>query len=758
MRFSNLSLRWRILIFSAAGMLAIVGLLSYFGISAAQTSTDQTLKERLVLAEQVAHGIDYNLQQAFSQLSSISPAVVADVTANNPTSSQFLSDIRRLLPFNVAYIAVVDPAGTIIAADPPTAPGSTLPPDASLKGLIDSRQPAVSNATYDNSLGEYVTYLVAPASPATSGGAARSLVAAIKLSSNSIGEFISLSGSDEGYLEIVDGNGMVVSSTDAANIGKQSDHKGMFSELIQTDQKVVSTCHNCHSSSSSTTLTDEIITFAPLSVTTWAVVARQPEAQALAATHALQRRLIIFAAIAVAVMLPAVWFATRSITGPINRLTLATRKIAGGSLDEPIGLSRGDEIGMLAGSFETMRVKLKDSIAGIRQRTSELEGLNAIALKACQSLDLDDILSGVLARAREISAMNSGAILLENKKTGKLTVRINQGFPAAFVSHFEKGEGDVDLEHRVLSSGEAFFAEGEALASVPARLAPPQTGAYACLPMRSKDVVVGVLSLASSRPLPLRPSDRQLLFSIANQMSMAIENARLYEDLRDKEQILDELLESSISAQEEERKRIARELHDETSQALTTLAIGLETISKSPPADVHQLKNALKKNQALIGRILEDVHRLILDLRPSVLDDLGLIPALEWYAENRLQPGGVGVHIETSGDERRLPSHIEVTLFRIAQEAISNIAQHAQAEFVNISLDFEPQAIQLSVDDDGVGFDSQAMLNHRYGDKRGLGLLGMIERAEALGGKLTIRSQPGAGTRINIVIPLSENK
>jgi two-component system sensor histidine kinase UhpB len=139
-----------------------------------------------------------------------------------------------------------------------------------------------------------------------------------------------------------------------------------------------------------------------------------------------------------------------------------------------------------------------------------------------------------------------------------------------------------------------------------------------------------------------------------------------------------------------------------------------------------------------------------------VLDDLGLIPALEWYAENRLQPNGVGVHLETSGPERRLPSHIEVALFRIAQEAISNIAQYAKAEFVNITLDFEPEAIRLTVEDDGVGFETGTMLNPLYGDKRGLGLLGMIERAETLGGSSTIKSQPGHGTQISVSIPLNK--
>jgi signal transduction histidine kinase len=762
MHLNNISLRWRILLFSAGSMLAIVGLLSYFGISAAQASTQQTLNERLVLAEQVAHGVDYNLQQALGQLGSVSSSDLANISANDPTSAKFLGDMRRLLPFNVSYIAVLDGSGMVVASDPwfNDLPGTRLTGDSGLQELIASNRATVSNAIYDDNIQAFVAYINAPLANQPSGTLARSLVAAIKLSSNSIGQLISLSGSGEGYLEIVDGNGTVVATTNPENILKQSDHKGMFSELIQRDQTVVSTCHNCHSASSNTTPSNEIITFAPLSMTTWGVVARQSEAQALATTRALQQRLIIFATIAVLIILPTIWFSTRSITGPINRLTLASRKIAGGSLDEAINLSGGDEIGKLAQSFETMRVKLKDSIAGIRQRTTELEGLNAIALTACQSLDLDDILKGALARVIQISNLEIGAILLRNKNSGRLVFRINQGFPQTYLDQFERGNNVDSVEYKVLAGGEAVFREDfqPEKTSALGLAALDGVATSACLPMRSKDVVVGVLSLASRAPRSFGTSDRQLLFSIANQMSMAIENARLYEDLRDKEEVLTELLKSSISAQEEERKRIARELHDETSQALTTLAIGLETISQSPPNDVTQLKSALKKNQDLIGRILDDVHRLILDLRPSVLDDLGLIPALEWYAENRLQPNGVGVHLETSGAERRLPSYIEVALFRIAQEAISNIAQYAKAEFVSVTLDFEPEAIRLTVEDDGVGFETGAMLHPRYGDKRGLGLLGMIERAETLGGSSTIKSQPGNGTQISVWIPLKKTE
>ena len=154
-------------------------------------------------------------------------------------------------------------------------------------------------------------------------------------------------------------------------------------------------------------------------------------------------------------------------------------------------------------------------------------------------------------------------------------------------------------------------------------------------------------------------------------------------------------------------------------------------------------------------KILDDIHRLILDLRPSIIDDLGLIPALRWYANNRLEPEGVKVHLETSGTEKRLPSHVEVSLFRIAQEAISNIAQHAHAEFASITLDFNSRSINLTIEDDGLGFNYNGILTSKH-DMHSFGLLGMVERAETLGGNLKIKSQIGTGTQISIEIPINQ--
>jgi signal transduction histidine kinase len=147
------------------------------------------------------------------------------------------------------------------------------------------------------------------------------------------------------------------------------------------------------------------------------------------------------------------------------------------------------------------------------------------------------------------------------------------------------------------------------------------------------------------------------------------------------------------------------------------------------------------------------VHKLIFDLRPSLLDDLGLVAALRWYAESRMQAAGVDVSVEISGEERRLLPEVETALFRALQEAITNIAKHAEAETAVVRLEFRDDLVVAEVEDDGVGFDPAAA-TPEAGKMQGLGLLGMKERIGILQGRMSVVSRPGNGTRIRFELPI----
>src|SRR5690348_12006345 len=207
-----------------------------------------------------------------------------------------------------------------------------------------------------------------------------------------------------------------------------------------------------------------------------------------------------------------------------------------------------------------------------------------------------------------------------------------------------------------------------------------------------------------------------------------------------------------LHAQEQERKRIARELHDETSQVLTSLLISLAMLEESVGSEAARVRIA--DTRALAHQTLRAVRNLSIDLRPSALDDLGLLPALRWYIKEYQQKCGIEVELTTSGFKERLSPEMETAVYRIAQESLTNTAKHAHAHKVRIAMSEDGKTLRMHIRDDGQGFDAEAVLKTPWQD-RGLGLAGMLERASLLGGNVRITSRRGEGARIDAMIPLA---
>ncbi|MEE8373607.1 MAG: sensor histidine kinase, partial [Dehalococcoidia bacterium] len=203
-------------------------------------------------------------------------------------------------------------------------------------------------------------------------------------------------------------------------------------------------------------------------------------------------------------------------------------------------------------------------------------------------------------------------------------------------------------------------------------------------------------------------------------------------------------------------RRIARELHDEVSQTLTGLVMSLGGAETLLARDPKAASERLESLRGLTSEAVEEVRRLIQDLRPSLLDDLGLTAAITWYAENHLSTIGVKTELETGSLDRRFPPTMEIALFRVVQEAITNIIKHAHAKTVRIRLQLAGSAIVGSIEDDGVGFDVDSLRRER-GRGVAVGLLGMEERISLLDGELSVESQPGTGTRVHFRIPWQES-
>jgi two-component system, NarL family, sensor histidine kinase UhpB len=207
-----------------------------------------------------------------------------------------------------------------------------------------------------------------------------------------------------------------------------------------------------------------------------------------------------------------------------------------------------------------------------------------------------------------------------------------------------------------------------------------------------------------------------------------------------------------LHAQEQERKRIARELHDETSQLLTSLLISLKLLEESTPDEAARAR--VVDIRALAHQTLRAVRNLSIDLRPSALDDLGLLPALRWYIKEYQQKCGIEVEFAASGMKERLPPEMETAVYRIIQESLTNTAKHAHATKVVIALTEEDGQIHARISDNGRGYDALAVLRTPWQD-RGLGLAGMTERASLLNGTVDIQSEPGNGAMIDMKIPVT---
>jgi signal transduction histidine kinase len=280
------------------------------------------------------------------------------------------------------------------------------------------------------------------------------------------------------------------------------------------------------------------------------------------------------------------------------------------------------------------------------------------------------------------------------------------------------------------------------------------TGCFVCVPLKSKDRTLGIMNVAYSIEHYFTENDFKLLDSIGFHVGLAIENSVLYEEAKQKEQLRGQLLSSVITAQEEERKRISRELHDEYGQTLTGVIMSMESLEDVISPGESRLKEKLGNAKSLVIRALEDIRRLTLDLRPSALDDLGLITAIRAYAQRHLESAGIEAKFESKGLSQRLAPAVETALFRIIQEAINNIVKHAEARNVRIQLSANGGKITVIVEDDGRGFDVDAVLKSRVGTQS-LGLLGIQERTVLLGGTFTIKSEVGQGTQLKVEVPVT---
>ncbi|MDP3112413.1 MAG: histidine kinase [Thermodesulfovibrionales bacterium] len=572
-------------------------------------SIDRELHSRLTLAGIIANNIDLLLERSLNRLYDISLSGKIDLKDNNWKPEKEALQIAYQYSIFTDGIFLMDRTGNVVLTYPSRLENhENLLSNPYVSKIIMEGKPVISDIHTVEPTGKKVIYAMVPLK-SKHGDIVGVVGGEIDPTSFRLSQSIEgMPREPNTYLEIIDSHGIIIVSNNPKRVFLSSDHNRFMENLIAQKKPEIRTCHRCHSGAGGKgdERSTDILAFAPLKMAHWGVSIIQPEKDVFAPSEKLRTTFIAFSLGSIGIALIIAIGMSKSIVKPVHKLIDATHKIAEGDMSKSIAFGGIDEIGILSSSFEVMRVKLADSLEGLRQYNIQLE-------------------ERVVERTKQIKAS---------------------------------------------------------------------------------------------------------------------------------QQKVENLLKMIISAEEEERKRIARGLHDETMQTLSALLMKIDMCSKMyaehlPSEKIDEMRNIALKS-------LDEIHSVIQNLRPTIVDDLGLEAGIRWLFDKHLAEKGITCDFNVIGAEgKRFNYRIETSLFRILQEAVINISKHASAENVFIVLQYMPDSIAVYMEDDGKGFDAPDVLKHTD-DVRGLGIMGMRERAYLVNGKLHICSTPGNGTSLSLWIPLPE--
>jgi signal transduction histidine kinase len=390
-----------------------------------------------------------------------------------------------------------------------------------------------------------------------------------------------------------------------------------------------------------------------------------------------------------------------------------------------------------------------------------LWGLIEAGIFLSEELDLHTVLRRVVETACRVIGARYGALGVLNDERSGLSDFVFHGLSEADreeIGHLPVGRGLLgaliadpspirlpDLSADPRSVG---FPENH-----------PPMKSFLGVPVRAKGQIFGNLYLTEKEgSTEFTDEDERLAIAFAAQAGVAVENARLYEEARQRAEIeaelaetrvrselRDQTLKAVIRAQEEERRRVARELHDSAGQALMSILLGLKIVGQE--RTLQEARGRLADLRDVVAIAADEVQRIVRELRPSVLDDVGLPAALERYAEDLGQRTGLVLNLAIELNDQRLDPEIETVVYRVAQEALTNVVKYANATSVDLALHERGDVYVLSVTDDGEGFDLASQ------EETGLGIRGMRERADLVGGRLDVRSVAGQGASVTLEVP-----
>jgi signal transduction histidine kinase len=603
------SLKKRITLTIILGMSVILlssGIVSYNII---KKSIDAAINKKIVFSRLIRDNIDNVLKDNINRLYDISLSGSVDLNDNDmEPETNALNTAYRYSIFRDG-IFLLDKGGNVILNYPEKISNINLNllSVEPVSRAIATGRPVVSNIYISEPSRQRILFVIVPLKD-RNGNSIGTVAGEIDPTNPVLTGMLKLTEAGQHtFIDLLDSNGIIIASSDPKRaLTFCCEHNKFFSTIISSRKEHVTTCHQCHEAQKRKK-SKNVAIFVPLEMAPWGISIQEPEEDVFAPSTQLK---IIFAALGVIFLGTAFILSTgitRSVVNPINELISATDRIARGDMTKPVAVYSSDEIGTLSQSFDTMRVKLNESLLNIRNYNLELEN-----------------------RVRE-------------------------------------------------------------------------------------------------RTMQIKNSQQRIAM----------------------------LLKKVMSTQEDERKRIARELHDETVQYLSAILMKIE-LCRLQPDNISSQK--IEDIWQIVLKTLEGLNIIIKDLRPPLLDDLGLESAISWLIDSHLTPKQINCFCNIKDTEyKRFSPEVEINLFRIAQETIVNIAKHSTAQNVFILLKIIDNHICMDIEDDGEGFDAEAIFQksiHVTKDLRGIGLLDMKERAALIGGKLKICSSPGSGTRVSLKIPI----
>ena len=649
-------------------------------------------------------------------------------TYTDPLADQFMTVFDGVVVFNAN--------GTVLAAEPEQYEHwkPNLFRKISLYQIFGlSERPLFSDVVLDGPQDEEIVVVVMPirGSDGQSMGGIAGLFRLDPATDSALYRSVKkLRRAESSCLYLVDGNGRVIYHSNPAHIGEDFSGQAVVQRVLSREVGALRT-RNLDGQ-------DIVASYAPVPDTSWGLVTEESWAALISSSRRYGQFLLLLLALGMVLPVLIVAVGVKRITQPISQLIRAAQEVAGGNFGQRLAASTGDELEELAEQFNLMAAQLQASYTHLEQkvadRTKELATLNAIAAVVSRSFDLAEILNDALDEALDLMGMSKGQAFRLDEETQTLILVAHRGLSDEILSYTARqsskvgAAGQAARERRPVVRTLAQYDESE----LKDLLQREGLQTVISVPLIAQGRAVGAIDMGIGVLRPVAPEELSLLAAIGQQIGVAIENARLYEQAQQ-------------LAVVEERNRLARDLHDSVIQALYGVALCAEAAARQLlSGETNLAADHLREIRATAQEASREMRLLVFELRPPILQRDGLAAVLQARLEAVEGRDGLETEFIWQGDGR-LPPEVEEGLYRVAQEALNNALKHAQASSVIVSLQQNGRVVTLEIIDNGAGFDP---ISAR--ERGGFGLRGMEERAARLGGELTIQSRPGEGTKVRV--------